>query len=73
MLCMAIAPTPLHPPLKTKGMQLVEQQIGEPIDLALHRLYVTEARSQEEIAVMWSLDRATVSRWMRDFRITTRR
>ncbi len=54
-------------------MQLVEQQIGEPIDLALHRLYVTEARSQEEIAVMWSLDRATVSRWMRDFRITTRR
>ena len=73
MLCMAIAPTPLHPPLKTKGMQLVEQEIGEPIDLALHRLYVTEARSQEEIAAMWSLDRATVSRWMRDFRITTRR
>ncbi len=73
MRCMAIAPTPLHPPLKTKGMQLVEQQIGEPIGLALHRLYVTEARSQEEIATKWGLDRATVSRWMRDFRITTRR
>jgi|GEM_PF-5660395 len=54
-------------------MQLVEQEIGEPIDLALHRLYVTEARSQEEIAAKWGLDRATISRWMRDFRINTRR
>ncbi len=70
---MAIAPTPLHPPLKTKGMQLIEQQIGEPIEVALHRLYVSNFLSQEEIAVKWGLDRATVSRWMRDFRINTRR
>jgi hypothetical protein len=70
---MAMTPTPLHPPIKTKGMQIVEHQIGEPIEVALHRLYVVEGKSQDEIGQEWGLDRATVSRWMRDFRINTRR
>ena len=70
---MAIAPTPLYPPIKTKGMQIVEHQIGEPVEVALHRLYITEGKSQEEIAAAWEMDRATVSRWMRDFHIITRR
>lgn len=74
MPCMAIAPTPLHPPIKTKGMQLVEHRIKEPIEVALHRLYVVEGMNQEEIArELGELDRATVSRWMRDFHIPTRR
>lgn len=73
MADMAILPTSLHPPIKTKGMQLVEHAIGEPIEIALHRLYVTEGLDQQAIAERWGLDRATVSRWMRDFRIPTRR
>jgi DNA-binding transcriptional regulator LsrR (DeoR family) len=54
-------------------MQLVEHAIGEPIEVALERLYVTEGLDQQAIADKWGLDRATVSRWMRDFRINTRR
>jgi len=70
---MAIAPTPLHPPIKTKGMQLVEHRIGEPIEQALRRKYLAEGLDQQRIADEWGLDRATVSRWMRDFQIPTRR
>lgn len=66
---MAIAPTP-HFRTKTRGQQLMEQQIGEPIEVALQRLYVKEKRDQREIAEMWGLDRATVSRWLRDFNIS---
>jgi CRP-like cAMP-binding protein len=73
MSSMAMTPTPLHPPIKTKGMQIVEHEIGEPIEIALHRLYVLEGLDQKAIADKWGLDRATVSRWMRDFRINTRR
>lgn len=53
-------------------MQLVEHRIGEPIDVALRRLYVDEGKSQDEIGAALKLDRATVSRWMRDFQIPTR-
>lgn len=66
---MAIAPTPLFR-TKTRGQQVIEQQIGEPIDVALRRLYVAEKRDQHEIAALWGLDRATVSRWLRDFNIS---
>jgi hypothetical protein len=66
---MAIVPTPLHP-TKTRGQQLLERQIGEPIEQALHRLYVVEGKDQHVIGALWGKDRATISRWLRDFSIS---
>lgn len=68
---MAILPTPLIR-TKSRAQQAMEQRIGEPLDQAFHRLYVVEGRTQEQIAEAWGLDRATVSRWMRDFGIESR-
>jgi hypothetical protein len=55
---------------KTRAQQLMEHRLGEPIDQALHRLYVIERRDQEEIGALWGLEQSTVSRWLRDFGIT---
>lgn len=66
--------TTLTPLIRTKSraQQLIERRIGEPIEQALHRLYVVEQQQQDEIAVGWGIDRATVSRWMTQFDIETR-
>jgi DNA-binding transcriptional regulator LsrR (DeoR family) len=48
----------------------MESKLGLPIDQALYRLYVVEGLTQEEIGERWGMDRATVSRWLRDFNIT---
>lgn len=70
MADMATLPTALHP-IKTRGQQVVERRIGEPIEAYLRRRYVVEKASQEAIATeLGGLDRATVSRWLRDFGIT---
>lgn len=63
--------TPLHR-TKSRAQQAMEQRVGQPIDQALYRLYVIEGQTQDQIAAAWGLDRATVSRWMRDFGIATR-
>jgi DNA-binding transcriptional regulator LsrR (DeoR family) len=66
---MATVPTPLFR-TKTRGQQLMEQQIGEPLEVALRRLYVDEGLDQRVIGDRWGLDRATISRWLRDFNIS---
>ena len=65
---MAIVRTTPHP-TKTRGQQLLERDIDEPIEQALHRLYVIEGLDQHEIGALWGKDRATISRWLRDFSI----
>lgn len=56
-----------RPVLKTRAMQVVEIEHGEPVGALLRRLYVTEGMSQAAIAQRLGLDQGTVSRWMRDF------
>lgn len=68
---MAILPTPLNR-TKSRVQQAMEQRIGQPLDQALYRLYIIEGQTQDQIAWAWGLNRATVSRWMRDFGISTR-
>lgn len=68
---MATLPTPLIR-TKSRAQQMVEQRIGEALEQALHRRYVIEGQTQDQIAAEFGLDRATVSRWMRDFGIESR-
>lgn len=68
---MASLPTPLIR-TKSRAQQFMESRIGEPIESALYRLYIAEGKTQDEIAGAWGVDRATVSRWMRDFGIPSR-
>ena len=49
-------------------MLLVEYRIGEPVEDALRRL-TDEGRQQKEIAELLGIERSTVSRWLKDFRI----
>jgi arginine repressor len=65
---MATVPTPLFR-TKTRDMQLIEQQIGEPLEDALRRLYVAERLEQKAIAARWGVEQSTISRWLRDFGI----
>jgi DNA-directed RNA polymerase specialized sigma subunit len=69
MRAMAITPTPLFR-TKTRHQQVVEQRMGEPIEKALYRMYVTERLDQKVIGEQLGLEQATVSRWLRDFGIT---
>jgi CRP-like cAMP-binding protein len=68
---MAITQTPPDR-IKSRAMQLVEHRIGEPIEPALHRLYVVERKTQAEVAEALGVTRRTVIRWMQDFGIETR-
>lgn len=71
MRAMATLPTPL---IRTKShaQQVLEHRLGEPLEVALHRLYAVEGHNQDAIAAAWGIDRATVSRWMRDCGIPAR-
>lgn len=69
MSSMASPPTPLIR-TKTRGQQILEQRLGEPLNVALFRLYVREGRDQKEIGELWGLEQSTVSRWLRDFNIS---
>jgi DNA-binding transcriptional regulator LsrR (DeoR family) len=66
---MTTLPTPLIR-TKTRGQQILEHRIGEPLQIALHRLYVIERRDQEEIGRQWGIEQSTVSRWLRAFGIS---
>ena len=69
MRFMAIHPTLLYR-TKTRHQQVVEQRMGQPLDAALYRLYVTENRDQAEIAELLGIEQSTVSRWLKDLGIT---
>ena len=58
--------------IKSRAMQIVERRLGEPVEPALHRLYVAEGRTQEEIAEVFGVSVRTIKRWMADFGIPTR-
>lgn len=60
------------PVVKSRHQQLVEAQLGEPIEVALHREYVVEERSQAEIAERWGVSRQAVVRWMQQCDIESR-
>lgn len=60
------------PIVKSRHQQLVEAQLGEPIEVALHREYVVEGRSQAEIAERWGVSRNAVNRWMQQADIESR-
>ena len=66
---MATLPTSLIR-TKTRGQQLMEHRLGEPLQIALHRLYVIERHDQEAIGALWGIEQSTVSRWLRDFGIS---
>ena len=66
---MATVPTPLIR-TKTRDQQILEHRIGEPLQIALHRLYVIERRDQEDIGRQWGIEQSTVSRWLRSFGIS---
>ena len=55
---------------KTRDQQILEHRVGEPLQIALHRLYVIERRNQEEIAAGWGIEQSTVSRWLKTFGIS---
>jgi DNA-binding transcriptional regulator LsrR (DeoR family) len=60
------------PVVKSRHQQLVEAQLGEAIEVALHREYVVEGRSQAEIAERWGVSRQAVVRWMQQADIASR-
>ena len=66
---MATLPSPLIR-TKTRDQQLLEHRVGEPLQIALHRLYVIERRNQEDIAREWGIEQSTVSRWLKTFGIS---
>lgn len=53
-------------------MQIVEHRIGEPVEQAVHRLYVVELKTQSEIAELFGISTRTLIRWMQEFGIETR-
>lgn len=58
--------------LRTKAMQVIEHQLGEPLEAFLRRRYLEEGRTTVEIAVELNVNNGTVSRWMAHFGIPAR-
>lgn len=58
--------------MKTAAMQLIEHRIGRPLAEFLTERYVTEGRSQREIAEELGVDVGSVSRWMARLRVPAR-
>lgn len=53
-------------------MQIIEARIGEPLEDYLERSYVTERRTDEEIARALGLNGSTIARWRATFGIAGR-
>jgi hypothetical protein len=53
----------------TKGMQLVEERIGRPLYIYLQDAYNDRGLSMVQIGAEIGVDKATVSRWMRQLGI----
>jgi DNA-binding NarL/FixJ family response regulator len=58
--------------LLTRAMQVIEQQLGEPLEGFLRRRYEVEGRTTVEIAEELDVNSGTVSRWMAHFGIPAR-
>jgi transposase len=57
---------------KTARMERLERLRGRPIEDDLRLLYVTENRTQQEIADLYGINIATVNRWLERFAIPSR-
>jgi DNA-binding MarR family transcriptional regulator len=60
-------------PIKTLGMQLIERQLGRPLEEYLREQYLKRERTQREIAEDLGVDVGSVSRWMERLGIPSRR
>jgi len=58
--------------LRTKAMQVIEQKLGEPLEVFLRRRYQVDERTTVEIALELDVNPGTVSRWMAHFDIPAR-
>jgi hypothetical protein len=58
--------------LRTKAMQVIEHDLGEPLELYLRRRYLDEGLTTVEIAAALNVNNGTVSRWMAHFGIPAR-
>lgn len=58
--------------LKSRGMQLVEQRTGRPIDVTLRELYLDQGLTVDAVAETLGITKGTVSRWLAHFGIRTR-
>lgn len=61
------------PRLKSHTQQVIEQQVGEPIEVVLERLYVERGMTQAQVASALGTTRQSVIKWLRDFGIESRR
>jgi hypothetical protein len=59
-------------PIKTRGMQVIERQLNEPIEVFLERRYLREGATTTEIGVELKLNESTISRWLRELSIPAR-
>lgn len=59
--------------LRTREMQLIEAEHGQPIDALLRDLYVEQGLGVQDIAERLHLTKGTVSRWMDRLGIPARR
>lgn len=58
--------------LRTKAMQVIEQRLGEPLEVYLRRRYLDEGLTTVEIAAALDVNNGTVSRWLAHFDIPAR-
>lgn len=63
----------IKPRLKSHTQQIVEQRLGEPIEVVLERLYVQRGMTQAQVASALGTTRQSVVKWMSDFGIESRR
>lgn len=50
--------------LKSRGMQMVERQFGQPLESLLRELYERDGLTVDQVAERLGVTKGTVSRWM---------
>lgn len=63
----------IKPRPKSHTQQVIEAQIGEPIEVVLERLYVDRGMTQAQVASALGTTRQSIIKWLRDFGIESRR
>lgn len=58
--------------LKSRGMQLVEHRLGQPLEKVLTDLYVERGMTVKQVAAEIGVSTASVSRWMSELGIEAR-
>src|SRR3989344_1117970 len=58
---------------KTRRMREVEERLGEPLEIVLRRMYITEKKSSNQIKDILGVQGDTILGWLHYFDITIRR